>query len=96
MIPCCCNTHNIEFNTFTELYPKLVTLGHYNYLSIDMQINDVFIVRLSRLKFSILKTYRTRQQINKQANLQLFSSGKSVFQLNGIRSLHSFLLSASV
>ena len=87
MIPCCCNTHNIEFNTFTELYPKLVTLGHYNYLSIDMQINDVFIVRL---------TYRIRQQINKQANLQLFSSGKSVFQLNGIRSLHSFLLSASV
>ena len=65
-----------------ELYPKLVTLGHYNYLSIHMQINDLLYIELDK--------------INKQVNLQLFSSGKSVFQLNGIRSLHSFLLRASV
>ena len=71
-----------------ELYPKLVTLGHYNYLSIYMNINDLLYVYLdSNIELD---------KINKQVNLQLFSSGKSVFQLNGIRSLHSFLLRASV
>ena len=72
-----------------ELYPKLVTLDNYNYLSIHMQINDLLYVYLD-------SNFIELDKINKQVNLQLFSSGKSVFQLNGIRSLHSFLLRASV
>ena len=52
-----------------ELYPKLVTLGHYNYLSIHMQINDLLYVYLDS-NFQCMntqdgKTYRIRQ--NKQA-----------------------------
>ena len=78
MNPCCCNTHDSKFSTFMELYPKLVTLGHYNYLSIYMNINDLLYVYLdSNIELD---------KINKQLNFQLFSSGKSVFQLNGIRS----------
>lgn len=69
-----------------ELYPKLVTLGHYIFIYIYMQISDLLYVYLDI----------ELDKINKQVNLQLFSSGKSVFQLNGIRSLHSFLLRASV